>query len=68
MKTREELRDIIVQARKRFKDYTSFENILFICELLDLESDKFKKDKQDKIAFDLAKIGYELSKLLEEVF
>ena len=62
------LKEAVKDARKRFKEYTTFENMVFICELLDLECDKFKEDKQDEISYDLAKIGYELSKLLSEVF
>lgn len=65
---REELKEIIKSAETRFKDKTTFENLLFISELLDLESRKYEIENQKEIAFELSKISFKLSKLLEEVF
>ena len=63
-----ELKKATSDAKKRFSNYTSFENLLFICELLELESEKYETEKQEKIALDIRKLELELSKLLEEVF
>lgn len=65
---REELKEIIKSAETRFEEKTTFENLLFISELLDLESRKYEIENQKEIAFELSKIAFELSKLLEEVF
>lgn len=65
---REILKEQVKQAKERFNTYTSFENLLFICELLDLESDKYAIEKQSKIAFDLQHLSYKLSRLLSEIF
>lgn len=65
---RKELKKAMEDARIRFKEKTSFENLLFICELLDLESQKYETEKQKEIAIELSKIELELSRLLNEVF
>lgn len=66
--SREELKEIIKSAETRFEEKTTFENLLFISELLDLESRKYEIENQKEIAFELSKISFKLSKLLEEVF
>ena len=63
-----ELKKATSDAKERFQKYTSFENLLFICELLDLESEKYGVEKQTGISLDIRKIELELSKILEEVF
>lgn len=64
---RDFLKKTIKEAKSRFKNKTSFENLLFASELLDLESMKYGVDGQHKISIELSKIALELSKLLEEV-
>ena len=58
----------VKQAKERFEKYTTFENLLFICELLDLESENYRVEKQTKIAFDIQHISYKLSLLLSEIY
>lgn len=66
--TRDDLKKATSDAKDRFKKYTSFENLLFICELLELESEKYKITGQTGISIDIKKIELELSRILEEVF
>lgn len=66
--SRKELKKAMEDARIRFKEKTSFENLLFICELLDLESKKYGIENQKEISLELSKIELELSRLLNEVF
>ena len=65
---RELLKEQVKQAKERFNTYTSFENLIFICELLDLESEKYENENQKGIAFDIQHISYKLSKILSEIF
>ena len=55
-------------ARERFEKYSSFENLLFISELLDLESKKYGIEKQKEISIDLSKISFEVDKIMNEIF
>ena len=66
--TREDLKKAVKDAKERFKKYSTFENLLFICELLSLESEKYGITGQTGISLDIRKIELELSRILEEVF
>lgn len=56
------------KAKKQSKNNTSIENLLFISELLGLESDKYKKEKQDGISLDLMNLSYKVASLINEIF
>ncbi len=56
------------KAKEQYKNNTPIENLLFISELLGLESDKYKKEKQDGISLDLMNLSYKVASLINEIF
>lgn len=65
---RKYLKEQVKQAKERFSKYTSFENLLFISELLELESEKYEIENQNGIAIDLRKLSLDVDKLMNEIF
>lgn len=65
---RELLKVQVKQAKERFEKYTTFENLLFVSELLDLESEKYEVENQLEIAIDLRKLSMDIDKLMSEIF
>lgn len=62
------LKEQVKQAKERFKKYTSFENLLFVSELLELESEKYEIENQNGIAIDLRKLSLDVDKIMSEIF
>ena len=65
---REDFKRIHNQAKERFENYTTLENLLFISDLLEMESEKLKEEKQEKIGFDLIHLSFKIADLINEIF
>lgn len=62
-----DFKDLREQAKERFKNYTTMENLFYISELLDLESRKYELRKNKILSIQLGKYGLYIANLIDLV-
>ena len=64
---REKFKEIREQAKERFKEYTTMENLFYISELLDLESQKYETEKNTTLSIQLGRYSLYIANLIDLV-
>lgn len=60
-----DFKDLREQAKERFKKYTTMENLFFISELLELESDKLEYERKLDLAIKTRKESLNITYLID---
>ena len=62
---KEDFKKIREQAKERFRDYTTIENLLYISELLELESDKLEYERKLDLSIKIRKESLDITYLID---
>lgn len=60
-----DFKDLRKQAKERFKDYTTMENLFYISELLKLESDKLEYERKLDLSIKTRKASLDVTYLID---
>ena len=62
---KEDFKRIREQAKERFKNYTTMENLFYISELLELESDKLEYERKLDLSIKTRKASLDITYLID---